>query len=345
MPFLRTAVERRWALSGLLNERAGEFNPIGMKKKSSIYHQDIAAALALKYKRAESAASPGDHRYWLELYYDAGKAILEFESRVRRLDRHLRLFSRALQKKFPDVKKQRFSLINLKGMRSFYLAYSDYPDPAVWEAIYQLSWQHHRYLWKIDVPDERLFYLRYAATYCWSCRILFEEIKKDHYGRIGMPSNFSNTLSSERCQLAQLIFKKAYIFAFINGNVFTEKELERAFIDNIQDFLRELGPDFTFKGCQQQMKIGSKKYIYDLVLYHTVLKCHIVIDIKRGKFKPEYISKMDSYLSGANKKLKGENDNDAIGIILCMSIDDQDVADVLSSSPRPIGIAVWCTES
>ena len=173
--------------------------------------------------------------------------------------------------------------------------------------------------------------------------MLSEEIKKDHYGRIGMPSNFGATLSPERCLLAQMVFKKAYVFAFVyDKDKPTEKELEKAFIDNLEDFLKELGPEFTFKSRQKHLKIGAKEYIYDLVLYHTALKCHIIIDIKRGKFQAEYISKMDRYLSSANKKLKGKDDNDTIGIILCMSRDDQDVEDALNSSSRPIGVAIWC---
>lgn len=347
MPFLRTAVERRWALSGLLNERAGELNPIGMREKNSINYRSIAAALAEKYKKTESAVSSRDHGYWLELYYATGEEIRNIEGRVRRLDRHLQLFSRFLKSEFPDAKKERFSPGNLKRMRTFFLMYRDFRNAVIWEAVCQLSWQHHiRHLCRIEASEQRLFYLLTAAAHDWSCQTLSREIRQDHFGRIGMPSNFAATLPGDLSQSARLIFKKAYVFAFVAGKKkLTEKDLEVAFVDNIQDFLRELGPGFAFKSRQQRMKFGAREYVCDLVLYHTDLKCHIVIDVKRGEFRPEYISKMDRYLTCADKKFKGKDDNDTIGMVLCMSKDDQIVEDALKSSYHPIGVALCCIEN
>lgn len=328
------------------NGRAGEFNPFGMKDNHAFTLRVIAEGLREKYEMAYARMPYPDPGDWQDFYYSCGEAVGKVETFTGEKEKNLERFSWQLQKTFPDARDDQFSIPRLKAMKVFYLAYRGIRDDISWDAVLKLSWQHHiKHLCRIAVPEERYFYLRSAAINDWTCEILCRKIKNNYYAGLGhIISNFDLTLSAELGKLAQSIFQKIYCFEFVKtkeGSTLTEKELEATLIAHIKEFLEEFGPGFAFKYRQCRIRWDGSTYVYDLVLYHTELKCHIVVEVKIGAFKPEYIGKLSCYLDVADKELKVEGDNDTIGIVLCRSANDKKVKSSLDNSRRPIGVATY----
>ncbi|HTI09126.1 MAG TPA: PDDEXK nuclease domain-containing protein [Puia sp.] len=302
----------------------------------------ITEDLQEKCRTAHEHAPISTHQFVLEFYYSLGEAVCQIKRVLGPHDEHLLEFSRQLYDICPDIEEGWFSLVHLKRVLVFYQAYRDIKDDHTWIAIRKLSWHHHiKLLCRIKENDQRRFYLLTAAANNWTCETLCFKIKNNHYQIQGrMLSNFSITLPSMLAGLAQSVFMKKYFFGFVRepeGRTITEKELEEAIIANMEEFLKEMGPGFAFLRRQYRMNGG----ICDLILYHTRLKSHIIIEVKIGPFKPEYVGKLITYLHSADKELKGEGDNDTIGIILCGSANGGIEENPLEKCRCPIGVATY----
>ena len=341
MPFLRIAVERRWALSGLLSERAGGFNPIGMNKNIDL--RKIVEKLKEPYDLASNHACISTHQFWLDFYYAAGAAIWEMEKVLGQKEETLQEFSQQLYKTCSDAEEGQFSLPRLRKMNTFYLAYCNIMNDLIWEAIRKVKWQHHtKHLCKIADPQQRIFYLLETVKNEWTCETLGNKIKNDYYRRQGqMLSNFDTTLSPELSKLAQSAFLKIYSFEFVKTKHITEKELEEFIDGHRKQFINEFGSDFIYIDRQHKVKCEGKVYFLDLILYHNKLNCFVIIELKRKNFKPEYVGKLNRYLQCANQVFNTKNNNNVIGIVLCESANDPAVANDLKNSRLPIGVATY----
>ena len=172
---------------------------------------------------------------------------------------------------------------------------------------------------KVNDYDTRLWYAEKTVENGWSRSIVTFQIDSALHNRQGKAiSNFSKTLPSPQSDLAQQLFKDPYTFDFLNlGKEFTERELEKALIDRVKDFMLEMGRGFAFVGNQYHLEVGDDDFSIDLLFYHLELRCFVVIDLKIGKFLPEYAGKMNFYLSAVDDLLKHETDSPSIGLILC----------------------------
>jgi predicted nuclease of restriction endonuclease-like (RecB) superfamily len=172
---------------------------------------------------------------------------------------------------------------------------------------------------------------------------LENQIESNLYSRNGLTlNNFETTLPQEQRKLASQILKDPYNFDFINlHDQAVEREIEKELTDNITDFLIELGKGFAFVGKQFKIEVSENDYFIDLLFYHLELRCYIIIELKAGKFKPEYAGKLNFYLSAVDSQIKKDTDNPSIGLILCKSKDKIEAEYALRDISKPIGISEY----
>ena len=220
-----------------------------------------------------------------------------------------------------------------------------YPDEQILQQVVaKISWSHNTILiHKCKTPKERLWYAQKAIEFGWSRRVMQHHIEMNLFGREGKAiTNFSNTLPSPQSDLAQQSLKDPYLFNFLTmSKDAKEKDLEDQLVQHITKFLLELGAGFAFLGRQYALSIGEEDYHIDLLFYHLKLRSYIVIELKVGKFKPEYAGKMNFYLSAVDDILKTENDNPSIGIILCKDKENIVVEYALKNLSNPIGVSEY----
>jgi predicted nuclease of restriction endonuclease-like (RecB) superfamily len=155
-------------------------------------------------------------------------------------------------------------------------------------------------------------------------------------------TNFKDQLVPPQSDLAESLLKNPYIFDFLNlGKNAHEREIEKSLIHHIEKFLIELGEGFSFLGRQYHLEIGDQDFFIDLLFYHIKLRAFVVIELKSGKFIPEYAGKMNFYLSAVDDLLRHPNDNPSIGLILCRSKMGVQAEYALRDITKPIGLAEY----
>ncbi|NGX55353.1 MAG: hypothetical protein KR126chlam2_00987 [Chlamydiae bacterium] len=207
-----------------------------------------------------------------------------------------------------------------------------------------ISWTHHIYiLEKCKDPLEREFYIRMSKKFSWSYRILLNQIcNKTFEKTLSNQTNFKKNLPQKLHGEAKLAVKDDYVFDFLElGENHSEHELEKGLIHKVEMFLREMGGMFAFVGSQYRLEVGGEEFFIDLLLYHRRLKSLVAIELKIGKFIPEYVGKMQFYLAVLDDFVRLEGENPSIGIILCKDKNRTIVEYALKETHKPIGIASY----
>jgi predicted nuclease of restriction endonuclease-like (RecB) superfamily len=222
---------------------------------------------------------------------------------------------------------------------------TEWPDRAMVQGVLaSLPWSHHvALLEKVIDPSERAWYAIRCIETGWSRDVLVHQISSGLVHRQGRAlHNFGRTLPSAQSDLAAGLLKSPYSFEFLalDGEL-REKELERALMEHIRDFLLELGVGFAFMGRQHRMVVGGQEFFLDLLFYHVRLRCYVVIELKVGPFVPESAGKMSFYLAALDDQVRGPDDQPSIGIILCTDRNDVVVEYALRDMNRPIGVATY----
>lgn len=277
----------------------------------------------------------------INLYWELGKAISEKQS-VGWGKAIVPILSNELQKEFP--KMSGFSVGNLWLLAQFYSEY--HTDINLVPLVREISWSKHVViLKKCKDSQERQFYILATKKFGWTKNVLIHQVENKTFEKyILNQTNFDAALPGKIKEQAYLAVKDDYTFDFLNlGNEHSESELEQALIQNIRQFLLEMGSDFTFVGNQYKIYVGEKEFRIDLLLFHRKLQCLIAIDLKIGDFEPEHKGKMEFYLTLLNKKVKLPFENSAIGIIICKSKDRTIVEYSLETATMPIGVATYKT--
>lgn len=245
-----------------------------------------------------------------------------------------------LRREFPDMKG--FSPRNLRYMRSFAEAWPD--EPILQEALAKITWYHNiALLEKLASPEERLWYARQTVEHGWSRNVLVHQIESKLYQRQGKAiTNFERALPSPQSDLARQLLKDPYNFEFLTlQQDAQERALEKGLLDHIRQFLLELGTGFAFLGSQYHIEFDDEDYFLDLLFYHVKLRCYILLDLKSGKFKPEYAGKMNFYLAVVDDLLRHPDDNPSIGLILCKEKKALTVEYALRNTVTPIGVSEY----
>ncbi|WPG41292.1 PDDEXK nuclease domain-containing protein [Variovorax sp. EBFNA2] len=214
------------------------------------------------------------------------------------------------------------------------------------QLVAEVPWGHHLLiLSKLDAPAQRIFYLRACAAFGWSRNVLLNQIKADAHGRsqsAGKSHNFPLALPANLAEQAEEALKSSYNLEFLGiRQAVKERELENQLIEKLRDFILELGYGFCFIGRQHRLTLGRNEYFIDLLFYHRFLKSLVAVELKIGKFEPEYAGKMDFYLNLLNEKERAPDDAPSIGIILCAEKDNLEVEFALKSKSNPIGVAEY----
>ena len=200
----------------------------------------------------------------------------------------------------------------------------------------------------MNEPDEREWYLRQTIEHGWSRNVLVQQIESQLYQRQGKAlTNFAQTLPVPQSELAQQLLKDPYTFDFLTlGKAALERDLERGLLAHLREFLLELGIGFAFVGSQQHLEIGGQDFYLDLLFYHLRLRCFVVIELKVSEFQPEFVGKMNFYLSAVDDLLKHPSDEPSIGIILCKTKNNVIVEYALRDTNKPMGVSTYqLTES
>jgi len=303
-------------------------------------YYDFLRELKGRILQAQVRAVISVNRELVLLYWQIGRDILNRQQQRGWGAKVIDNIAADLQKAFPEMKG--FSPRNLKYMRSFSEAYPD--EQFVQQVVAQIPWGHNlRILDAVKVPVEREWYIRQTIEQGWSRNVLVHQIESGLYRRQGKAdTNFSRTLPNPQSELAQQLLKDPYNFDFISlGKEAQERELEKALIDRIRDFLLELGVGFAFVGSQYHLEVEGEDFYIDLLFYHLRLRCFVVIDLKVEVFKPEFSGKMSFYVSAVDDLLKHRDDMPTIGIILCKNKKQKIVEYALRDMNKPIGVSTY----
>jgi predicted nuclease of restriction endonuclease-like (RecB) superfamily len=291
-------------------------------------------------RAAQLRASLSVNRELVLLYWSIGRDILERQSQAGWGAKIIERLARDLHTEFPEMKG--FSPRNLKYMRAFAGAWPE--EPIVQQLAAQIPWFHNcAILDKVKAPPERAWYIRATIENGWSRNVLVHQIESGLYHRQGKaPSNFTRTLPAPQSELAEQIVKGPYNFEFLTlSKEAHERDLERALIDHLRDFLLELGVGFAFVGSQYPLQVGGEEFRIDLLFYHVRLRAYVVIELKMEQFKPEFSGKMNFYLSAVDDLWRHPDDKPSIGIILCKSKNKVVAEYALLDLRKPVGVSEY----
>lgn len=275
------------------------------------------------------------------LYWRIGENIILKEKQAEWGSAFIDRISRDLTDAFPDMRG--FSRRNLYAVRQWYLFYSR-QFQIVPQSVAQIPWGHNRLIIsKVKDIDEALWYAGVSIENGWSRDVLELKIEKNEYKRQGKSvSNFSAVLPASHAALAQETLKDPYNFDFLGlEDDAQEREIEHALIRKITDFMLELGKGFAFVGRQYKLLVNDNEYFLDMLFYHIHLRCFVVVELKAGKFKPEYAGKLNFYLSAIDSLIKKPDDNPSIGLLLCKTKNALDVEYSLRDINKPIGVSEY----
>ena len=218
--------------------------------------------------------------------------------------------------------------------------------------FFRIGFTHHyEIIAKTKSFEERIFYIERCATEFWSKENLRYHLKSNLFAKQGkLPNNFQTTISDKDLQRkALLAFKDEYLLDFVNiespDDEPDERVLESEVVNNIRKFIMSLGRDFSFIGNQYRVMVEEQEYFIDLLFFNRQLQCLVAFDLKRGDFKPEYLGKMNFYLSALDDLVRLPHENHSIGIILCKSQKQKTVEYAFRDMSKPMGVATFKTAS
>lgn len=300
--------------------------------------KEIVASIKCDISKTQLEIMVNANANLVNLYYRLGKIIYDNSDWGSKFVDSLAF---ELKTAFPTLKG--FSTRNLNYMKSFYKEYKD--DDEFLHLSAKLPWKHNILLiQKVKDKNIRKWYMNKCLEEGWSKAILDYQINTNLYKRQVenvKHNNFKVTLK-ENSDLANNIMKEPYVFDLIElTEDYKEKELENKMLERLKNVLLELGSGFSFVGNQYKITVGDEDFYIDLLFYHIKLKCYIAVELKVGKFKPEFGSKMGFYLTALDEQVKDKNDNPSIGIILCSSKNNQIVDYTLKYINKPLGISEY----
>ena len=278
----------------------------------------------------------------IDLYWQVGQTISQKIALAQWGDGVVAQLAEHLAQTQPGLRG--FTRPNLFRMRQFYEAYR--ADEKVSPLARQLPWTHNLIiLSQSKRPEEREFYLRLAIREQWSKRELERQFKTALFERTVLnPTRVSAVLSQMQPD-ASSIFKDSYLVEFLGlPQAHAEADLHQGLLQHLKDFLIELGRDFCFVGSQHPLQVGGRDFALDLLFFHRGLNCLVAIELKIGRFEPEYLGKLGFYLEALDRDVKKQHEQPTIGVLLCASKDDEVVEYALGRSLSPALIAQYQTQ-
>jgi len=278
-------------------------------------YSEIKETLLLSRNQAYSAVNFA----MVQAYWQIGRIIVEHEQNGNVRADYGKAILQELSSRLTKDFGKGFSVRTLQQMKKFYVTF---PNTNALRS--QLTWTHYRLLLSVENEQARQWYMDEAIASAWSSRQLERQISTLYYERL-LASREQAPVKAEAAELTASLatenfIKDPYVLEFLDLKDYPalrESDLEQALIDKLQEFLLELGRGFCFVARQKLMRYEDEDFYLDLVFYHSILKCHVLIDLKIGKLTHGDIGQMDSYIRMFDALYKNEDDNPTIGIILC----------------------------
>lgn len=321
----------------------GETTMSALLPSQSPEYEDLLTHLKDRIRQARVRSALAVNRELVMLYWHIGGEIRQRQTDQGWGSKVIDRIAQDLRQEFPAMKG--FSPRNLHYMRAFAETYTD--ETILQQVVANLPWGHNvRLMEAVKNPEARLWYAQQAIAHGWSRNILMTQIDHQLYSQHqnGAVTNFERTLPDTQSDLARDLVKNSYTFDFLAiAAEAQERDVQKALVDHIRDFLLELGVGFAFVGSQYHLEVGGQDFYIDLLFYHLKLRCFVVIDLKMGDFQPEFSGKMNFYVSAVDDLLRHPNDQPTIGMILCRSKNKAIAEYALRDLQKPIGISTHCT--
>lgn len=320
------------------------------------------ADVSKRFRESQLKAAVKVNEEMLHFYWTMGKDIVKMSNEAKYGSRFYNTISADLKDIFPGIKS--FSPTNLKYMRYFYEMYptaeschqladelgrkenrQQVADESDLSLIFRIPWGHHMFL--LDKckgnQEKALFYVKKTIENNWSRAVLQNQVSSNLYEREGKAlTNFAQTLPAIQSDLAQAITKDPYNFDFLTmQETYNEKELKDALLNDVSNFLLELGTGFAYMGREVRLVVGEKEKFLDLLFYNTKAHCYVVVEVKAGDFDSANAGQLGTYVVAVNHQIKTEHDNPTVGLLVCRGLDRVEAQYALESSSQPLGISSY----
>lgn len=313
------------------------------------HYGDLLRDIKSRIQKAQHSAILAVNSELICLYWDIGRVISQQQLTQGWGAAVIPRLAKDIQNELPEQKG--FSERNLKFMVQLYNEYEgSIGKQAVSQLdktkslVIQIPWGHNIVLMqRLKNNDDRRWYMEQTIANGWSRDTLGSMLKSNAHERQGtLAHNFDTSLQLPQSELVRQALKDPYIFDFLTlTEPFQERELESELIKHLEKFLIELGAGFAFLGRQYKLTITDQDFYLDLLFYHIKLRCFIVVELKKGAFKPEYVGKMNFYCSAVDDSLRQAQDQATIGLILCETKNKVFAEYALRDFAKPIGISAY----
>ena len=312
---------------------------------ASATYRELIERLKQRIRESQARAARAVNTELVMLYWSIGRDILDQQQAGGWGDD---VVGRIAQDLSADTGSARgFSRRNLFYMRRFAALWPE--REKVPSVMAQIAWTSHRMLMDRfrEDPDLYAWYATKTVANRWSVRQLQAQIQLRLHERQGSPvSNFAEVLGPPDAQTVLEATKDPYVFDFLElAEDARERHLEQALIEDIQNFLIELGTGFAFYGRQRSLLVGDQEFFPDLIFFHHTLRRFVVIELKVGPFQPEYVGKMNFYLNAVDEQLRVGDDQESVGIILCTERNETVAKLALHRVYAPIAVSTWQSDT
>ena len=310
-----------------------------MKHNSNFPVRDFNRIVEM-IKAAQIRAYAKVNEELINLYFNVGKFVSEKVQAAEWGSGIVDQLAQFIKENHPEIKG--FTRRGLYRMKQFYETYKD--SEIVSALRTQLSWTHHRLiLAKTKTIEEKEFYIKLAIRENWSSRELERQLNAAVYERSVLANK---VVASFPAKLNNInIFKDTYVFEFLDlPQNYSEKDLRKALVHNLKDFILELGKGFSFVGEEYRIEVGNHDYYIDLLFFHRDLRCLVAVELKIDEFQPEFIGKMNFYLEALDRDVKKAHENPSVGILLCKGKDEEVVEFAMARNISPTMIADYETK-
>lgn len=288
-------------------------------------------------ERARQNAIQSVNSELINLYWNVGEYLSKESAKSSFGDSFIDETANYIKNNYPEIKG--FNRRGLYRMKQFYETYKD--NKFVTTVLTQISWSNHlAVLASAKSNDEREFYIRLCIKEKYSARELQRQLDSSYYQRCMLSSK----------ELAPVPVKKGAVSPFLDTYVlefldlperYSERDLQKAIIHNLKNFVLEIGRDFTFVGEEYKVQVGNSDFFIDLLFYHRSLTCLVAFELKIDNFKPEYVGKMNFYLEALDRDCKKPKEKPSIGVILCAGKEDEVVEYAMSRNISPTLISQY----
>ncbi len=276
----------------------------------------------------------------ITLYYNVGKFVSEKVERAEWGEGVVDRLAQFITDNHPEIKG--FTRRGLYRMKQFYETYKD--SEFVSTVLTQIPWSAHLHiLTKTRTIEEKKFYLQLTIKEKLSVRELERQLNSAVYERSMLAKKVVSAMPPQL--KSEPVFKDTYVFEFLDlPKNYSEKDLRKALVSRLKDFILELGRGFSFLGEEYRVQVGNHDYYLDLLFFHRELRCLVAVELKIEEFQPEFLGKMNFYLEALDRDVKKKHENPSVGILLCKGKDEEVVEFALARNISSTMIADYETK-